>query len=375
MPQVHEQPPALPGHPYAADVAAYRARIAAALRQAAQRQLGQAPLTMGPNGPILVEVPWEEIPTFRRRETAPPGGVGQGPGKPGDVVGQVPAPGGAGAGDAGAGSVVVAVDPTEWEELVLGDLQLPRLQPRPRGAVEDPGVRWTSRRDRGPVQRLDPAATVRAAQRRRQAQGPGAPRLLRQDLRYRSWRTRPEPRTRAVVGFLRDVSGSMGDTERRWTLGIGWWLLQAVRRTYDQVAVDFWTHTTEAQQVDEPAWWRARVTGGTMCHTAYAAIAAAWATAYPPAEWTWLLVHFTDGDDSAPDRAAAVLRAAWLDAQLVGVVELRAHDTPGLRTRPASTLGRTLVALPDPPVRVVTVTRAEEAGPALRQLWGEATGA
>jgi uncharacterized sporulation protein YeaH/YhbH (DUF444 family) len=353
-------------------VAAYRARIDGALRAAAQRQLGQAPLTAGPGGPVLVDIPWEEIPTFRRREAAPAPGVGQGPGQPGDVVGRRPAPGPGDSGDDGPGRVVVALDPADWEQLVLGDLQLPRLQPRPRGEAEEWGARWTSRRDRGPVQRLDAAATVRAAQRRRQAQGPAAPRLLRQDLRYRSWRTRPEPRARAVVGFLRDVSGSMGETERRWTLGIGWWLLQAVRRTYDAVAVDFWVHTTEAERVDEPAWWAARVTGGTTCHTAYTAIATAWRESYPPADWTWLLVHFTDGDDSAPDRAAAALRAAWLDAQLVGVVELRAHDTPGLRTRPASTLGRTLAALPDPPVRVVTVTRAEDAGAALRQLWGEA---
>lgn len=374
MPRVRSSGLTLPGSPLDLDRARYLRRIRDPVRAAAPGLLGQAPILTGPAGRVLVPVPWEAVPEFRRRAGALAPEVGQGPGEPGDVVARAPSPSGTGAagGSEDGGLATVAIDRDEFLDLVLGDLRLPALQPRRAGPLVEDHPRWVSQRPRGPQQRLDPAATVRAAQRRRQVQGPEAPPLLQRDLRYRSWRTRPQPVAQAVLGLLRDVSGSMDADHTRLTLGVAWWMVQALRRVYPRLALDFWTHTTSPAQVDETTWWHQGGAGGTAAASAYVALADAWRVAYPAAAWNWYVVHFTDGDDSQPGAVAAAIRAAWPAANLLGVVELRVADhTPG--PGPKSALGRALAGITLPPVRVVTVTTPDDAGAALRALWGEAS--
>ena len=171
---------------------------------------------------------------------------------------------------------------------------------------------------------------------------------------------------------MRDVSGSMGPDQTLLCLGIAWWLVGALRRVYEQVALDFWVHHHEARRVAEPAFWTIGPSGGTRAQVAYEAVADAWVTAYPPTGWVWYLVHFSDGEDGDAAGAARVIATRWAPvAALVGLVELRrATEAPAAESR--SVLGRALAALPDPPVRVVTVQGPADAGPALQRLFADA---
>lgn len=372
MPRVCPVEPGLPGQPIEGDQARYRERLTDAIRQRLPDLLGTAPVVSEPGGPVRVTVPYEPIPAFRRAPSAsslPPGGLGRGPGQPGDILARRPIGGtGGGPGNPSGGpveTVVIDVDPQDLQRWVFEQLRLPRLQPRSGGETETAAVRWTSQRDRGPLQRLDRMATVRAALRRRMIQGEDSPGILSQDLRYRSWRSRPRPQTQAVVGLLRDVSGSMDPDKLLLTLGVAWWLVGSLRQVYERVHLDWWVHHTAPIHVEEAAWWRHGAGGGTQAASAYTAIARAWQTAYPPRAWVWYLLHFTDGDDFSADAVAASVREYWLDAGLVGLVEM--PGTPsGLS--PASTLGRTFTALPDPPARSVTVRHPADTAPALRRL-------
>ena len=92
---------------------------------------------------------------------------------------------------------------------------------------------------------------------------------IREDKRYRSWTTTPQPQTTAVVFYIMDVSGSMTDEQKQIVRTEAFWLDTWLASQYDGIEVRYIIHDAVAREVDEETFYHTRESGGTRISSGY----------------------------------------------------------------------------------------------------------
>src|SRR5512139_2183330 len=186
---------------------------------------------VGRQGKDLVSIPIRqiEIPTFRH-ETRKFGGLGQGDGDPGAPLGPGDESGEGPAGN-GPGEHVIEVDVAleELARIMADELELPNIQPRSKDIIEAEHGRYTGIHRHGPESLRHFKRTYREALRRQVMSGSynvENPVIIpvKEDRRYRSRRTTRAPETNAVIIYVMDVSGSMGDEQKHIVRSESFWI-------------------------------------------------------------------------------------------------------------------------------------------------------
>lgn len=245
---------------------------------------------------VSIPIPQIEIPQFRHGRRGS-GGVGQGEGEPGDAVA-------IGEGGDAPGDHILEVDVT-LEELagILGEaLALPRIQPKGKRNVEEAHDRYTSIRRVGPESLRRFKRTYREALRRQIITGSydyENPMIIpiREDRRYLSWRRIERPESAAVIVYMMDVSGSMGDEQKEIVRIESFWIDTWLSHQYRRIETRYVVHDAVAREVDRETFYHTRESGGTKISSAYTLCAKMIDEAYPPSEWNIYPFHFTDGDN------------------------------------------------------------------------------
>jgi uncharacterized protein len=253
---------------------------------------------------VSIPVPQIDVPRFRFGGQEQ-GGVGQGPGQVGDVIGQGD-PQGDGSGKAGSepGQHVLEVE-LSLEELadILGEeLSLPRIEPKGKERLISQKDRYVGIRRTGPESLRHFKRTFRQALRRQMMMGNYDPKLpmvvpIREDRRYRSWKTVPMRHSNALMIFIMDVSGSMGDEQKEIVRIESFWIDTWLRAQYDGLESRYIVHDATAREVDRDTFFRTRESGGTMISSAYRLCAKMIAEEFPASEWNIYPFQFSDGDN------------------------------------------------------------------------------
>lgn len=262
---------------------------------------------------ISIPVPQIEIPHFRfgSRQS---GGVGQGDGEPGTPIGYDPdAPGDGDEAGNMPGRHILEVEVT-LEELarMLGEeLELPNIEPRGKENIESEVDRYTGIRRVGPESLRHFKRTYREALKRQIALGVYArerPMVIpvREDRRYRSWKTHFEPESNAVIIYMMDVSGSMHHGKKEIVRLTAFWIDTWLRSQYRKVEVRYIIHDQEAREVDQQAFYHTRESGGTAISSAYHLCRRMIQEHYNPEDWNIYPFHFSDGDNWEDDNAQCV---------------------------------------------------------------------
>ncbi|HJL20012.1 MAG TPA: DUF444 family protein [Sandaracinaceae bacterium LLY-WYZ-13_1] len=258
---------------------------------------------------VSIPIPQIDIPKFRYGDKQQ-GGVGQGDGEEGDPVGGQQGEGGQGQGEAGkeAGEHVLEVDVTldELAEILGEELELPNIENRGKSKIIDQKDRYVGIRRVGPNSLRHFRRTYKAALKRQIIMGsydPSNPIVIptRDDMRYRSWKTEEEPVANAVIIYMMDVSGSMGDEQKEIVRIESFWIDAWLQRQYKGVETRFIIHDAVAREVDRDTFFRTRESGGTMISSAYKLAAQIIDQEYPPSEWNIYPFHFSDGDNWSVD--------------------------------------------------------------------------
>ena len=252
-------------------------------------------------------------------------GVGQGDGRPGDVIGPPgddPRSGEAGT-EPGEELYEVWLDMDDVEELLFSELELPRLKPKPGADAETVEAVYDDIARRGP--QLDKRATLRENLLRNAKRGElrlGG--IDKPDLRYLSYRERPKPWHKAVIFLAMDVSGSMDVDRKRLARLLFYWCVQFLRRRYAQTEIVFVAHTTEAREVTEHEFFNRTESGGTRVSSAFEVVAEIQRDRYPADDWNVYVLHVSDGDNFAADNPRTLELISRLTAvcALVGYVEV-----------------------------------------------------
>ncbi len=257
---------------------------------------------------VSIPLPSVDIPRFKHGSTQQ-GGVGQGDGEVGDSVGQgEPQPGEAGeAGDRpGEHLLEVDVGLDELAEILGEELELPNIEPKGSERIVAKKDRYKGIRTSGPESLRHFRRTYKQALRRQISSGTYNPKNpvivpIRDDKRFRSWRTDPEPQSNAVIIYMMDVSGSMGDEQKEIVRIESFWLDTWLRSQYTGIESRYIIHDAMAKEVDRDTFFSTRESGGTMISSAYRLCAKLIDEEYPVDEWNIYPFHFSDGDNWSVD--------------------------------------------------------------------------
>lgn len=255
---------------------------------------------------ISIPIPQLDIPRFRFSDKQS-GGVGQGDGEPGDPLSGEEGDGQGEAGDQ-EGEHVLEVDVTmeELAEILGEELGLPNIETRGKEKIVSVRDRYVAIRRTGPESLRHFKRTYREALKRQIASGTYNSKNpviipVREDRRYRSWRREEIPETNAVVIYMMDVSGSMGEEQKEIVRIESFWIDTWLRRHYEGLETRFIIHDAVAREVDRETFFSTRESGGTMISSAYKLCTDMIESEYPPSDWNIYPFHFSDGDNWSVD--------------------------------------------------------------------------
>jgi uncharacterized sporulation protein YeaH/YhbH (DUF444 family) len=270
---------------------------------------------------VTIPLPRIDIPHFQFGSDQQ-GGVGQGEGEVGDQVGQgEPQPGEGQAGD-GEGQHSLEVDVT-LEELaqILGEeLELPNIENKGKKNIDDKQYKYTGILKQGPESLRHFKRTYKEALRRAISLGtydPSNPVIvpIKEDKRYRSYRTYNQPVANAVIIYMMDVSGSMGDEQKEIVRLTSFWLDTWLSTQYKGLERRYIIHDATAREVDQNTFYKTKESGGTLISSAYRLALKMVEEEFDPNEWNIYLFHFSDGDNWSGNDTAECMKI--LDSQLL----------------------------------------------------------
>jgi sporulation protein YhbH len=235
-------------------------------------------------------------------------GVGQGPGKPGDVVAKDGEKGQGGEGKPGdepGESVYEAeISLDELTKMMLEDLALPWLEDKDQSQITTETITFDDVRRRGSMANLDKRRTLYENIKRNAAKGQAqVAQILDDDLRFKVWNVKEEFHSNAAVYLLMDRSGSMTTDKKYIAKSFFFWLVRFLRLKYRTVDMVFIAHDTEAAIVPEKDFFTISNSGGTKCSSAYSVALKDIVVNHPKSRWNNYVFHFSDGDNWEDDNA------------------------------------------------------------------------
>lgn len=259
---------------------------------------------LGREGRKYISIPVRgiELPHFRYGDNHD-AGVGKGEGKPGDGVGDGE---GGGPGGEGEGQHLLEVDVSleELAEILGEELKLPRIRPKGKHLITTQRDRYSGIRQSGPESLRHFRRTFRRALRRQIMSGlydPDDPVIIfeRRDKMYRSWKTVLSPQSNALILYMMDVSGSMGEEQKELVRLEAFWIDAWLRKNYQGIESRYIVHDVRAAEVDRETFFRIREDGGTRISSAFRLARELLDKTYSADEWNVYLFHFSDGDNSS----------------------------------------------------------------------------
>ncbi|MCB0340896.1 MAG: DUF444 family protein [Pseudobdellovibrionaceae bacterium] len=251
---------------------------------------------------VKIPIPSIDIPRFRYGPKQQ-GGVGQGDGQPGEAMNGQP---GDGQGEAGnsPGQHTLEVDVTldELADILGEELALPRIEPRGNKSIDTTKIKYSGRGPVGPSSLRIFKESYKEALKREISSGTYNAEdpivvPIRRDLRFRSFKTTVKPQSNAVVIYMMDVSGSMGDEQKEIVRLESFWINTWLKKNYKGLETRFIIHDAAAKEVDEKTFFSTSESGGTLISSAYKLCKKMIEEEYPVTEWNVYPFHFSDGDN------------------------------------------------------------------------------
>ena len=263
---------------------------------------------------ISIPLPQIELPRFRygHKDT---GGVGQGGGEDGTPIAVDPQHGaGQGAGSQGAEHVLeVDLSIEELAQILGEELELPRIQPKGERNIQSDVDRYSGIHRTGPESLRHFKRTFKHALKRQIMAGlynPERPVIIpiHEDKRFRSWKRRPDPKSTAVIIYMMDVSGSMGNEQKEIVRIESFWIDTWLRSQYRELETRYIVHDATAREVDQHTFFHIREAGGTKISSAYQLCWELIEKSYDPGRWNIYPLHFSDGDNWGGDDTALCMK-------------------------------------------------------------------
>jgi uncharacterized sporulation protein YeaH/YhbH (DUF444 family) len=311
-------------HPIKRDHARFRKIVKGRIRDNLRKYVskGEMPSPKG-DGTFKIPMPSIDSPRFKFGDRNQ-GGMGQGNGKEGDPVdgepGDEPGEGKEVGNAAGKKELEVELTLSELAAILGEELALPNIEPKGKKSLESITNKYTSIGMTGPNSLKHFKRTYREAMKRQIASGSYDfldPRVIpvKRDFRYRASTAKVEFENSAVVIYMMDVSGSMGDEQKEIVRTESFWINLWLKSQYKDIEVRYIIHDASAKEVNEETFFKTRESGGTLISSALKLCQEIIDADYDPNEWNIYPFHFSDGDNWSAEDTKTCLEI--LDTQLL----------------------------------------------------------
>jgi len=356
------------------DAQRHREKVDAQIRKNVKNVIGEESIITSKNGK-RVRIPIKGLKDFQFRhginDDATKGGVGQGKGKPGDIIARRPGNGSQDAGnEKGEEYMEIEVDIDYLIKIMFDDLGLPYLEEKTKVETLVPaGWKFEGITKVGPQPRLHKKKTITESLKRTaayiaeimdetkcemeiaekalvQAEGDLEEAIILvkenkvdlntdtsllyiedDDMRYKNITEQFEPHSNAVVIAMMDISGSMTPDKKYLSRSFLFWMVEFLKKTYKNVQIRFIIHTTDARVVDEDAFFKKAEMGGTMCHTAFDLANYMLETEFPVDQWNRYIIYASDGEDFEPERTMKSTKTLIDNGlNMLGYLEIKPED-------------------------------------------------
>ena len=256
-------------------------------------------------GNKTISVPIHSLDTPRfRYDDQKTGGAGQGEGDVGDPMGGKPKPGpGKGKAGEGEGEKALELEVTldELADMLGEELALPNIENKGKSKIMKDSHKYRSIRRQGPEGLRNFKRTYKEALKREISTGTYVPGQVvvprKEDKRYRSSSVVEEEIANAVIIYMMDVSGSMGEEQKEIVRLESFWMNTWLKKQYKGFETRFIIHDTTAKEVDQETFFNTQESGGTQISSAYRLCANMIKSEFPTSEWNIYCFHFSDGDN------------------------------------------------------------------------------
>ncbi|MCI5071731.1 DUF444 family protein [bacterium] len=257
---------------------------------------------------ISIPIPKINIPRFIHDPNQQQGqGQGEGQGKAGSSGqqgGQKQKGQGQKAGET-AGEHILEVDISidELAQILSEELELPNIDEKgAKKRIETLKHNYASINKNGPNSLKHFKRTYKEALKRQIAAGTyekNSPLIvpIKEDFRYKSWKEKVIPSTNALIIYIMDVSGSMGQDQKDIVRTESFWIDTWLGTQYKDLEKKYIIHDAKAKEVDEHTFYHTRESGGTIISSAYNLCEQLILQDYSPFEWNIYVFHFSDGDN------------------------------------------------------------------------------
>lgn len=260
---------------------------------------------------VKIPIPHIDIPRFKYGPKQS-GGIGQGQGQAGEKVDGDQLGAGAAGENPGEHFLEVEIRIEELADILGEELELPRIEPKGNKNTDVTSLRYTGRSPVGPEGLRHFKASYKEALKRSLSSGtydPSEPFVvpIRRDMRYKTFRKFTKPQANAVVIYMMDVSGSMGDEQKDIVRMESFWINAWLKRNYKGLETRFIIHDAAAKEVDEKIFFSTSESGGTLISSAYRLCQQIIEADYPVEHWNIYPFHFSDGDNWSGEDTRACL--------------------------------------------------------------------
>ncbi len=302
------------------DYGRFREIIKGNIKKDFKRYMGHGEL-IARHGKYIVAIPLKHIrvPIFRFSDQDK-SGLGQGEGELGQSVAVEPGTG-HGAGDMPSNHILeVEVTIEELTKIMEEELGLPQIKPRGKDVILAPHHMYNTVSRVGPESLKHFKRTFKEALKRQIAMGtydPDNPVIVptREDRRYKYWKIKEVPQNNAVLIYMMDISGSMGDEQKELVRTEAFWIDTWLRSQYKKIETRYIVHDAVAWEVDRDTFFKIRESGGTKISSAYELCRKIVNEHYDTQTWNIYPFHFSDGDNWGQEdtkKCIDVLKSALL---------------------------------------------------------------
>lgn len=246
---------------------------------------------------VKIPIPQIDIPNFRFGSKNDEGGVGNGNGEEGDESGQGNKPGNS----PGDHIFQTEISVDELADILGETLQLPRILPKGNKNLETINQKYNSLSPNGPKGLKHFKTTYKRSLKRSISSGVYDDKKLmipiKDDFKYKASKPVQKPQTKAVVFYIMDISGSMGEEQKKLVQIETFWINAWLKKHYKGLENRFIVHDSTAKEVSENQFFTISAAGGTLISSSYDLCLKMIKDQFPPQDWNIYVFQFSDGDN------------------------------------------------------------------------------